>query len=204
MKRILARILPIRVVNSLRRYRNERSRRKKSPTMLWGYFDPVGGWRENTRISDSAFIYYPDRVRIADNVFVWHYTILDGTGGLSIGEGTQIGAWVGLFTHSSHIAIRLYGRHYTEVPEKDKRAYSIKPIKIGRFVFVGASVTVLPGVTIGDGALLSAGSVVTRNVSDFEIVSGNPASVIGDTRRLDSRYLSDPRIRAWHDEWQQN
>lgn len=154
-------------------------------------------------MSDTVFFYHPERIRVSENVFVWHYTILDGTGGLEIGEGSQIGAWVGIFTHSSHIAIRVYGNHYQEIPESQKKAYPIVPVKIGKYVFIGAGAKILPGVTIGNGALIGAGAIVSKNVNDFEIVSGNPAEVIGDTRKLDKRYLNDPQLLEWYQEWQQ-
>jgi acetyltransferase-like isoleucine patch superfamily enzyme len=137
-------------------------------------------------------------------VFIWHYTILDGTGGLDIGEGTQIGAWVGIFTHSSHIAIRLYGRHYQSVPEREKKGYPTAPVKIGKYVFVGAGAKILPGVSVGNGALISAGSLVNRDVQAFEIVSGNPAKVIGSTKDIDSKYLTDPQLLDWYNEWSKN
>ena len=181
-----------------------RKRRLKAPRMIWGYRDASGAWRERTRMSDTVFIYHPESVCVADNVFVWHYTILDGTGGLEIGEGTQIGAWVGIFTHSSHLAIRLLGNHYQEVPEKEKRGYKTAPVKIGKYVFIAAGAKVLPGVTIGDGALVSAASIVKRDVGPFEIVSSDPAKVIGSTRKLDERYLSDPQILEWYQEWQKD
>lgn len=170
--------------------------------MVGGYLNSTGEWRSRTRLSDTAFMYYPERIRIADNVFVWHYTILDGTGGLEIGEGSQIGAWVGIFTHSSHIAIRIYGNHYQEITEQEKKGYPIAPVKIGKYVFIGAGAKILPGVTIEDGALISAGAIVNCNVGAFEIVAGNPAKVVGDARKLDEKYLNDPQLLAWYEEWQ--
>jgi acetyltransferase-like isoleucine patch superfamily enzyme len=147
-------------------------------------------------------MYHPERIRIADNVFVWHYAILDGTGGLEIGEGSQIGAWVGIFSHSSHIAIRIYGNHYQEVPEHEKKGYPISSVKIGKYVFIGAGAKILPGVTIGDGSLIAVGAVVNSDVGAFDIIAGNPAKVVGDTRRLDEKYLKDPQLFAWYEEWQ--
>ncbi len=170
--------------------------------MVWGYIDSTGEMRSRTRISDTVFMYHPERIRISDNVFVWHYTILDGTGGLEIGEGSQIGAWVGIFSHSSHIAIRIYGNHYQEIPEHEKKGYPIAGVKIGKYVFIGAGAKILPGIVIEEGSLISAGAVVNRNVGAFEIVAGNPAKVIGDTRRLDEKYLIDPQLLNWYEEWQ--
>jgi len=174
----------------------------KAPRMVRGYLDSSGQWRPRTRISDTVFMYRSENIRIADNVFVWHYSILDGTGGLDIGAGTQVGAWVGLFTHSSHIAIRLYGDHYQDVPEADKVGFQTAATSIGRYVFIGAAAKVLPGVSVGDGALISAGSMVTKDVEPFAVVTGSPAEVVGDTRRLDKRFLKDPQIRGWYEEWQ--
>jgi acetyltransferase-like isoleucine patch superfamily enzyme len=174
----------------------------KAPKMIWGFKDSTGAWRPRTRISDTVFFYHPERIEIDDNVFIWHYTILDGTGGIKIGEGAQIGAWVGIFTHSSHIAIRIYGNHYQEVPETEKKGYPIAPIIIGRYVFVGAGSKILPGISVGDGALIAAGAIVTKDVANFEVVSGNPAEVVGNTKEIDEKYLEDPQIFKWYTEWQ--
>jgi len=204
MKQFLRFLIPAGILLSLRKWIQTGQRKLKAPRMLWGYQDQSGSWRSRTRISDTVFFYHPERISVADNVFVWHYTILDGTGFLEIDEGVQIGAWVGVFTHSSHIAIRLYGNHYSEVPESEKRGYPINKVKIGRYAFIGAGAKVLPGVSIGRGALVAAGSIVSREVGDFQIVSGNPAVVMGDTRKLDAKYLADPQIRVWYEEWQKS
>ena len=201
LKLLIKRIVPSFLQRAIRTEINTLIRKIKAPKMLWGFENFSGKYCQRTRISDTVFFYHPESIEISDNVFVWHYTILDGTGGLEIGEGTQIGAWVGIFTHSSHIAIRLYGNHYQNVPEKEKKGYPISRVRIGKYVFIGAGSIILPGVSIGDGALISAGSVVTRDVNDFEIIAGNPAKVIGSTKDLDSQYLTDPQLRAWYSEW---
>jgi acetyltransferase-like isoleucine patch superfamily enzyme len=204
MIRTLPRILPRRLRENLRKELELVIRQFKAPKMIWGYCDASGQWRPKTRISDTVFFNHSERIFIEDNAFVWHYSILDGTGGLRIGEGTQIGAWVGIFTHSSHVSIRLYGSHYQEIPEDQKKGYKIAPVQIGKYVFVGAGAKILPGVSIGNGALISAGAIVSKDVKDFEIVSGNPAEVIGDTRVLDKRYLKDSELLKWYGEWQEN
>lgn len=202
MTSLLRSLIPASARFALRKWRQERQRERKTPQMLWGYLDPSGVWRANTRISDTVFIYHPEKVAIADNVFVWHYSILDGTGTIEIDEGAQIGAWVGIFTHSSHIAIRLYGSHYSEVPESEKKGYQTKKVTVGRYAFIGAGAKIMPGSTIGNGALVSAGAIVSGVVSDYQIVSGSPAIEVGDTRKLDARYLRDPQIERWYAEWQ--
>lgn len=53
-----------------------------------------------------------------------------------------------------------------------------RPVTIGNYVWMGFGVTVLPGVSIGDGCIIGAGSVVTKDISPYSIVAGNPARVI--------------------------
>ena len=201
------RALRVLVPGPLRRALRERLDRLvrdlKAPRMVWGYRDASGAWRPRTRISDTVLIHRRENVRLADDVFVWHYSILDGTGGLEVGEGTQIGAWVGVFTHSSHVAIRVYGSHYGEVPEHEKTVFEVAPVRIGRYVFVGAASKILPGVTIGDGAMIAPGSVVKSDVPAFSLFVGNPGRVMGSTKMLDEPFLAaDPQLRAWYEEWQ--
>lgn len=195
---LIRKLLPARLKRALL----AEIRSVKAPTMIWGYSDASGEFRERTRLSDTALLYHPEKILISDNVFVGHYNILDGVGGLTIGEGTQFAASVEIFTHSSHIAIRLYGDHYQEIPEYEKKGFHIAPVKIGKYVFIGAGAKVFPGVSIGDGALIYAGAIVSKDVGEFEISAGNPAEVIGDTRELDKPYLTDPQLREWYDAWQ--
>jgi maltose O-acetyltransferase len=58
-----------------------------------------------------------------------------------------------------------------------------RPITIGNDVWIGTRVIILPGVTVGDHAVIGAGSVVTKDVPDYAIVGGNPARVIRDRRQ---------------------
>jgi acetyltransferase-like isoleucine patch superfamily enzyme len=58
------------------------------------------------------------------------------------------------------------------------REYRLGRVEIGRDVLIGANATVLPGVKIGDGAMVAAGSVVTRDVPPYSLVAGVPARVV--------------------------
>jgi len=176
----------------------------KAPRMIYGYLDTSGRWCPHTRISDTVAIDRPERVTVGDNVYVGHYCLLDGTAGLTLEEGVQLAAWVGVYTHSSHIAIRLYGRHYLDVPEDELMGYERRPTTIGRYAHVGAHATILPGADIGEGAVVAAGSVVTGPVDAWKVVAGAPARVVGDTREMDEPYLVDPLLAKWHAEWQQD
>jgi acetyltransferase-like isoleucine patch superfamily enzyme len=95
-------------------------------------------------------------VRIHAQVFVPEYTIL--------AEGCWIGPNV-VFTNAR------YPKH--PLVKKDLNGVHVK-----RDVKIGANVTVLPGLTIGRGSLIGAGSVVTKDISDGVIVAGNPATVL--------------------------
>jgi acetyltransferase-like isoleucine patch superfamily enzyme len=203
MKAWLLRQLPPAWKHVARARLNAWQRDRKAPRMLRGYTDATGQWRPWVRMSDTVLIQCPERVVLEDLCFVWHYSILDGTGGLEIGEGSHIGAWVGIFTHSSHLALRIHGRHYLEVPEENRVGFRTAPVRIGRFVGIGASSLIMPGVTIGDGAGIMAGSIVQSNVAPFALVGGNPARVLGDMRRFDRRMLREhPELLPWYEEWQ--
>lgn len=65
----------------------------------------------------------------------------------------------------------------TDIPMNQQGRTEEKPVIIGNDVWIGGRVTILPGVHIGNGAIIGAGSVVTKNVPDFAIVAGNPATV---------------------------
>jgi acetyltransferase-like isoleucine patch superfamily enzyme len=72
-------------------------------------------------------------------------------------------------------------------PQDPHFAGVVAPVVIEDFAFVGANVVIMPGVTIGRGAVVAAGAVVTKDVAPFTIVGGNPARPIGN-RRTDLAY----------------
>lgn len=127
-------------------------------------------------------------VHIGDHVFVGHFSILDGTDHLTIAEGVQIAGWVGLYTHSSHISIRLMGDRYFGW-EGERPGWVQEPLTIGAYSFLGVKCTVLPGCHVGRSALVAAHSLVNRPVPDFAVVSGTPARVVGDVREIDAAHV---------------
>ena len=173
----------------------------KVPKIIWGYRDSTGQWRDKTRVSDTVYFEHPDRIRIENNVYVGHYCILDGSGWLTIEEGCQVGHSVHILTHSSHIAIRLLGSHYTDIGDGEKVGFVAEPVWIKKYSFIGIRATILMGVTIGQGAVIGAGSLVISDVDDYQIVAGVPAKVIGDTREVDKVFFDNRTIELWYQEW---
>jgi len=164
------------------------------PFMVYGFIHK-GNYYKRTRISSNVVILGRNNLNIEDNCWVWHHSILDATNGITIGRGSQIGAWVGIFTHSSHIAVRLYGEKYIEVPKEKRIGYERGSVEIGEYSFIGAGSFVLPGVKIGKGCVVAAGSIVSKSVPDFSIVAGSPAKVIGSTWALDIKFFDNKTVQ---------
>ena len=105
-------------------------------------------------------------IHIGKNVFINMGCKFQDQGGIFIGDGALIGHNVVLAT-LNHAA-----------SPKDRGSMIPAPIRIGKNVWVGANAVILPGVTIGDGAIVAAGAVVNRDVPENTVVGGVPAKVI--------------------------
>ncbi|MFU8849835.1 acyltransferase [Micromonospora sp. SL1-18] len=103
---------------------------------------------------------------IGPGTWIGAFTVIDGSGGLTIGAGCDISSGVQIYTHSSAKRC-VSGRRYNTVDRA--------PVRIGDHVFIGANATVMMGVTIGDSAVVAAGAVVTRDVPERTVVAGVPA-----------------------------
>ncbi len=106
---------------------------------------------------------------------------------ITIGDYTLI-SWNVLLMDSYRIPLHAKTRRneLEKVPHRAQRYLSsngdARPIRIGSNVWIGFDVCILPGVTIGEGAIIGARSVVTRDVPPFSIVAGNPAQFLRDVR----------------------
>ena len=105
-------------------------------------------------------------IHIGKNVFINMGCKFQDQGGIFIGDWALIGHNVVLAT-LNHAA-----------SPKDRGSMIPAPIRIGKNVWVGANAVILPGVTIGDGAIVAAGAVVNRDVPENTVVGGVPAKVI--------------------------
>lgn len=171
------------------------------PRMVLGWKRPDGVRLARTRVSNMTRIESPGKLDIDDNVFIGHFNFIDASGGLTIGEGCQITNYVSLLTHSSHIAIRLYGADYLR--HSEHAGYLKKPSVIGPYSFIGPHSVIMPGTSLGKGTLVSAYSYVAGGAfPDFAILAGNPAQVVGDTRTLDANWLAaHPELQSSYEAW---
>jgi acetyltransferase-like isoleucine patch superfamily enzyme len=166
-----------------------------NPFMVYGYYNRVQKhFFKNTRISSSAKLLDKHDIDIHDNVWIGHYCLLDGIGGIIIGEGVNIASHSCIYTHSSQNAIRLLGKKFIQIEAKDRIGYIIESVEIGAYTFIGTSSVILPGTKIGKGAIIGAGSVVKGDFPDFSIIVGSPAKIVGDSRKADEKYFSDPIV----------
>lgn len=169
--------------------------------MVLGYYNN-NSFLPNTRISNTTDIVDATNLEIGDNVYIGHFNFIDASGGLKIEEGCQVTNHVSILTHSSHTAIRLYGKHYIKHNGKHI-SYLCDKIKIGKYSFIGPHSTIMPGVCIGKGSLISAYSYVKAGeYPDFAILKGNPAQIIGSTKDIDNLYLQqEPHLMEYYTEW---
>lgn len=115
-------------------------------------------------------VYCVSGVTVGEDCTINKYVDLDGRGGIKIGDRVSISAYTKVLSASHD-------------PNTNNFAYQVKPVIIGNYVWIGTGALVLPGITLGDGCVVAAGSVVTRNVAPFDIVAGNPARKIGERLR---------------------
>lgn len=167
------------------------------PYMVYGYYSKFDKkYKKNTRISSSVIILNPENLKIGNNVWIWHFSIIDASNNITIGDGCQIGAWVGIFTHSSHIAVRLYGKDsYINTDQNDRLGYLKGAVSIGDNTFIGAKASIMPNVSIGKGCLIAAGALVNKSIPDFSIVVGNPGVIKGSTIDLDEKFFSEEFVQ---------
>ena len=125
-----------------------------------------------TKIDESTTVFAPFYtnfgrfIQMGKNVFINHACTFLDMGGITIENDVQIGPKVNLITENHPL------------DPANRKALICKPIVIKRNAWIGAAVTILPGVTIGENAVVAAGAVVSKDVPDNVIVGGVPAKII--------------------------
>jgi galactoside O-acetyltransferase len=120
----------------------------------------------HVRLRMPVVIYAPERLQLGHTIDIGEFTHIRANGGVRIGDRVLIAAGVTI-TSRAH-----------PVPLPRARVNEDRPIVIEDDVWLGAGAIVLPGVTIGRGAVVAAGAVVTKSVEPFTVVAGVPARPI--------------------------
>lgn len=185
------------LISRLKYWAKDRMNRRKlaacgKNTVLQGYIDARGN-RCNIRVGDECTLQGllvtetdTSEIVIGNNVFIGSQTVVDCATRVEIEDDVLVSYQCLLIdsnNHSNNAAVRRndlpdvkYGRAYNWA------AIPSRPIVIRRGAWIGARAILLKGVTVGEGAIVGAGSVVTKDVEPYTIVAGNPARVV---RRLE-------------------
>jgi maltose O-acetyltransferase len=135
------------------------------PAVRTALFGSVG---EGTDIRAPVYVDYGVHIHIGRDCFMnFGVTLLDVCE-IRIGDMTQIGPFCQI----------LAADHPREAEVRDAGLENGKPVTIGRNVWIGGGVLILPGVTVGDDAIIGAGAVVTRDVAPGATVGGIPARIL--------------------------
>lgn len=121
---------------------------------------------QSLRVFPPLYADFGKNITVGENVFINACCHFQDHGGVTIGDGCQIGHNVVFATLNHGLA-----------PESRGYTYPA-PILLGRNVWVGSNSTILQGVTIGDNAVIAAGAVVTKDVAANTVVGGVPARFI--------------------------
>lgn len=120
-----------------------------------------GNIGEGSRVMPPVNVVRGNSVRIGRNVVIMNNALFMAAGGITIDDDVMVAANVQLISNN----------HYLY----DHQILTCKPVHLKRNCWIGAGATVLPGVTIGENAVVAAGAVVTKDVEDNTVVAGVPA-----------------------------
>ena len=124
---------------------------------------------EGSTISPPLQMVCADKVVIGRNVFINSNLLAMSRGGVTIEDDVMIAANVQLISNNHD--------------PYERQVLLCKPVHIKKGAWIGAGATILPGVTVGEHAIVGAASVVTHDVPDYAVVVGNPAQT---TKMLDA------------------
>lgn len=139
---------------------------------------------ENIALSPGVEVLSPWRFSIGSNTSIARHVRLDSRGGLTIGDHVNISEEAAIWT----------AEHDIQSPDF---CMTRAPVVIGNYVWVCFRSIILPGVSVGEGAVVASGAVVTKNVPPFSVVAGVPAKVIGSRSKALSYRLGNPNSQAF-------
>ncbi|MDA4116650.1 MAG: acyltransferase [Thaumarchaeota archaeon] len=129
----------------------------------------------NCVVRRGVYLGSPNELEIGDGSFIGRANLYC-TGGVKIGKNVNI----------SDGAVIITAKHDVNSPAFEAL---YEPIVIDDWAWIATNAIVLAGVTVGEGAVVAAGAVVTRDVVPYSIVGGNPAKVIGERKRQGFTYV---------------
>ena len=138
---------------------------------------------ENTVFKDFIFLTsWPEHgkgiINIGKNCCFGNYNHISSSNQISIDDNLLTGKWVTIIDNS-------HGNtdiDHLIIPPGIRPVVTKGPVTIGKNVWIGDKATILPGVTIGDGAVVAANSVVSKNVPAYSVVAGVPAKIIKEIK----------------------
>src|ERR1035437_4886043 len=162
------------------------------PFMVYGYYNrKTRKYLKRTRIGSTVKLINKKTIDLSNNIWIGHYSLIDGIGGVTIGKGVHVSSHTVIYSHSSQDTIRLLGEHYMDEETANRTGYKIKPVTIGEYTFIGTGSIILPGSTIGRGCIIGAGSLIKGFIPDYAIATGNPIVITGDTRERDKNRFGE-------------
>ena len=140
------------------------SQEEKQKEIIKKLFSKTGG---NFTVVAPFWCDYGYNIKIGKNFFASHNTVILDGAEVIFGDNVFIGPNCGFYTagHPLDSERRNAGLEYTY------------PIRVGNDVWIGADVSVMPGVTIGNNVVIGAGSIVTKDIPDNSVAVGNPCRV---------------------------
>ncbi|MFA7301071.1 MAG: acyltransferase [Candidatus Shapirobacteria bacterium] len=129
----------------------------------------------DSNIYMGANFFNPSGITIGHDSLIGTNCFLDGRAPLTIGNHTSLASEVMIYNDEHNIHDQNYGN-------------SFGPVNIGNYVFIGPRSIILPNIKIGDGAVIAASAVVTKNVPALEVWGGVPARKISDRKIKNPNY----------------
>ncbi|MCC5656896.1 acyltransferase [Nostoc sp. XA010] len=125
---------------------------------------------KNIIIDDFVFIYAKKRIKLGNNVHIASFASITGGECFTMEDFSALSSGVRIFTGSDDF--KFWGFGNSTIAEKYRNTKRVS-IHIGKFCVIGANSVILPGVTVGEGATVGAGSVVMKNLEPWGIYIGN-------------------------------
>jgi len=130
---------------------------------------------KGSTIHTGARFYEPKNIIIGDDSIIGEGVVLDGRDKIIIGNHVAISSEVMIYNSEHNI--------------NDESFKAVNgPVTVEDYCFIGPRVIILPGIKIGQGAIIGAGAVVTKDIPPYAITGGVPAKIIGERKNKNPRY----------------